>query len=89
MALAVSSTRALVRRTGGVARLLSTAAAYERDGFVIKRQVVDAGLVDEMRDHVEWVMNKVRGSTFLSFALSRTFHLVQTSSAIHLVPYIY
>jgi hypothetical protein len=39
---------------------MSTAAAYERDGFVIKRQVIDAGLVAEMRDHVEWVMNKVR-----------------------------
>ena len=44
--------------SGGV-RGLSTAAAYERDGFVIKRQAVDADLVGEMREHIDWVMAKV------------------------------
>src|SRR6478672_4997104 len=31
---------------------------YERDGYVIFREVLDAGLVGEASDHVEWLMKR-------------------------------
>ena len=31
---------------------------FERDGYVIFRDVIDAGLVGEVRGHVEWLMKK-------------------------------
>ena len=39
-------------------QLSSLREQYEREGYVVVRNVIDAGLVDEGRAHIAWLLEK-------------------------------